>query len=67
MEVNSRHSIIFQRISDMDSTVESVTTGFYKFLARFSGMSISQFLHSLRFRFNLRSKIFLSSKPLHSL
>lgn len=38
MEVNSRHSIIVQRITDMEATVESVTTGFYKFLARFSGM-----------------------------
>lgn len=50
MEVNSRHSKIIQRISDMEATVESVTTGFYKFLARFSGMlliSINSFIYSL--------------------
>lgn len=41
MEENSRHSIIIQRISDMEATVESVTTGFYKFLARFSGMKLT--------------------------
>ncbi|XP_037036392.1 protein spitz-like [Bradysia coprophila] len=37
MEVNCRHSMLFQRISNMETTVESMTTGFYKFLARFSG------------------------------
>lgn len=49
MEVNSRHSIINQRITDMEATVESVTTGFYKFLARFSGKNtfIIIFLQSL--------------------
>ncbi|KAJ6636257.1 hypothetical protein Bhyg_14845, partial [Pseudolycoriella hygida] len=36
MELNSRYLIITQRVSDMEAIVQSVTTGFYKFLARFS-------------------------------
>lgn len=37
MEItNSKH--LMQRITNMEATVTAITTGFYKFLARFSGM-----------------------------